>query len=77
MLNRFFENVFGESEMYAGKPNSFELASQQQLAAHLKIDTYDSFQLTDAVRPALDLKIKPIQTPLQKYKPLQIERLRI
>lgn len=61
MLNRFFENVFGESDLYESKPNSFELASQQQLAAHLKIDTYDNFQLTDAVRPALDLKIKPTQ----------------
>lgn len=61
MLNRFFENVFGESDSYAAKPNSFEMASQQQLAEHLKVDTYDNFRLTDAVRPALDLKIKPTQ----------------
>jgi len=31
------------------------------LTAHLKIDKYDAFQLTEAVRPAMDLKIKPSQ----------------
>lgn len=41
--------------------NSFKTASDDQIAAHLKIDKYDSFQLTDAVRPAMDLKIKPSQ----------------
>ena len=41
--------------------NSFELANDDDLAAHLKIAQYGQFQLTDAVRPAFDLKIKPCQ----------------
>ncbi len=61
MLDRFFENVFNESDLYAPRPNSFDSVSQKQLAAHLKVDRYDTFYLTDAVRPALDLKIKPSQ----------------
>ncbi len=41
--------------------NSFEQASKSDMAQHLKVDKYDSFQLTGAVRPALDLKIKPTE----------------
>ena len=41
--------------------NSFETVDDNQLAAHLQVSQYDSFQLTDAVRPAMDLKIKPSQ----------------
>ena len=40
---------------------SFEAASEGELAAHLQVNQYDQFQLTDAVRPAMDLKIKPSQ----------------
>lgn len=57
-LNRFFEDAFDQSKTSPPK-NSFESASKSDLASHLEIDTYDSFQLTDAVRPAMDLKIKP------------------
>ena len=35
---------------------SFEAISDSQLADHLKVSKYDSFQLTDAVRPAMDLR---------------------
>ncbi len=42
-------------------PNSFEAVTDSQLAAHLQVNQYDSFQLTDAVRPSMDLKIKPVQ----------------
>ncbi len=41
--------------------NSFESVDNAQLAAHLQVDKYDAFCLTDAVRPAMDLKIKPAQ----------------
>jgi len=41
--------------------NSFKQATDSELAAHLEVDKYDQFQLTDAVRPAMDLKIKPTE----------------
>ena len=40
---------------------SFEQASESELNAHLQVNQYDQFQLTDAVRPAMDLKIEPSQ----------------
>ena len=40
---------------------SFEAATEGQLAAHLQVNQYDSFELTEAVRPAMDLKIRPSQ----------------
>ncbi|HZT80257.1 MAG TPA: hypothetical protein VFA26_08545 [Gemmataceae bacterium] len=33
--------------------------SQDELAAHLRIDRYGSFLLTDAIRPSLDLQVVP------------------
>jgi hypothetical protein len=61
--NRFFDGSFDESNLYAPvRPNnSFEAASHDQLTAHLQVDRYGAFQLTDAVRPAIDLKVKPVQ----------------
>ena len=59
-LNRFFQEVF-ENPTEREEFNSFESVTDAQLAAHLKINQYDSFHLTDAVRPAMDLKIKPCQ----------------
>lgn len=41
--------------------NSFSNVDDDALAAHLKISQYEEFRLTDAVRPAMDLKIKPSQ----------------
>ena len=41
--------------------NSFQKASDSELAEHLKVNTYGQFQLTDAVRPAFDLKVKPTE----------------
>lgn len=65
--NRLFDGS-DESELYPPLPaqvnffeNSFELANEDDLAAHLQISQYGPFQLTDAVRPAFDLKIKPRQ----------------
>lgn len=60
-LNRFFNEVYEQSQFPPPGKNSFESVSESQLAAHLEVDTYDLFQLTEAVRPALDLKIKPCQ----------------
>lgn len=59
-LNRFFQEVFENTD---GSQNfeSFENVSDEQLSAHLKVNQYDTFELTDAVRPALDLKVKPCQ----------------
>ena len=59
-LNRFFQEVFDETSQ-SQDFNSFENVTDEQLTAHLKIDKYDAFQLTEAVRPAMDLKIKPSQ----------------
>ena len=63
-LNRFFSEVFENPNQPGGNVpihNSLESASDAELAEHLKVDQYDSFRLTDAVRPAMDLKIKPCQ----------------
>ena len=56
--DRFSSNVFDDL-FNAPTENSFESADDVQLAEHLKVNQYDSFQLTEAVRPALDLKIRP------------------
>lgn len=53
-----FANKLGNGTTPFG---SFEAASEGELAAHLQVNQYDQFQLTDAVRPAMDLKIKPSQ----------------
>lgn len=59
-LKRFFKNVFHE-----GAPshitNSFEQLSAEELEAHLGVVSYGNFKLTDAVRPAYDLKVIPSQ----------------
>jgi hypothetical protein len=72
-LEQFFEDNFdvpptppGSSGQADGsvppsQGNSFKKVSDSELAAHLEVDTYDHFQLTDAVRPAMDLKIKPTE----------------
>ena len=60
-LERFFQNAFNSDQQSNPIINSFEKASDEQLAAHLDIDQYETFQLTDAVRPAMDLKVKPTQ----------------
>lgn len=40
---------------------SFDSATGDQIAAHLQVNQYDQFELTEAVRPAMDLKIRPAQ----------------
>lgn len=60
-LQEFFQNVFQQSPAYNQHHNSFSLAGEFELQNHLEIDRYGEFQLTDAVRPSMDLKIAPTQ----------------
>ena len=59
-LKNFFTNVFHENAP-ALAHNSFEHASQEDLEAHLNVARYGDFTLTEAIRPALDLKVVPQQ----------------
>lgn len=61
LLQQFFRNVFDEVEAFKPQASSFEQASPQELSRHFEQDTYGDFQLTNAVRPAIDLKVKPQQ----------------
>jgi hypothetical protein len=54
--DRFFDNSI--DSLFA---TGFSNADRKQIASHLKIDQYDQFQLTAAVRPAIDLHITPFQ----------------
>ncbi len=64
-LEQFFEDNFDTPPKQPGAPpiksNSFKQVTDSELAAHLDVDTYDHFHLTGAVRPALDLKVKPTE----------------
>ena len=59
-LKNFFTNVFEESATPSGT-SSLEHLSEEQLEAHLGVNRYGSFTLTDAVRPSYDLKVTPAQ----------------
>ena len=66
--NRFMDDSFQEANLFVPEKvesteqlNSFANINQDKLAQHLEVDQYDEFQLTDAVRPAIDLKITPKQ----------------
>lgn len=59
-LNRFFQDAFN-ADQKATEANSFKTLSDLELASHMEVSQYDTFVLTDAVRPAADLKIKPTQ----------------
>ena len=61
ILNKFFREVFEQSESQQAKPTGFKSASHEQLDEHLKKSKYGDFQLTDAVRPSLDVRIRPTQ----------------
>jgi len=59
-LKKFFKSVFHEGAPTV-KASSFEELSDEQLEAHLGVSKYGDFVLTDAVRPAFDLKVVPAQ----------------
>jgi len=57
-LKKFFRNVLREGQMPSGT-SSFEHLSEEELEAHLGVDRYGDFVLTDAVRPSYDLQVVP------------------
>ncbi len=59
-LKRFFRNVLHEG-MPTPQVSSFEHLSEEELEAHLGVQRYGSFLLTDAVRPSYDLQVIPQQ----------------
>ncbi len=59
-LKRFFRNVLHEG-MPTPRTSSFEHLSEEELEAHLGVQRYGSFWLTDAVRPSYDLQVIPQQ----------------
>jgi hypothetical protein len=61
LLQQFFRNVFDEAEAFKPQASCFEQATPQELSRHFEKHTYDDFHLTNAVRPAIDLKVKPQQ----------------
>ena len=60
-LKKFFRSVFHEGAPVAPADSSFELLSEEELEAHLGVNRYGKFELTDAVRPSYDLKVVPKQ----------------
>ncbi len=57
-LKRFLKNAYRD-EPTARSRSSFQDLTEEQLEAHLGINRYGSFVLTDAVRPAYDLQVVP------------------
>jgi len=60
-LNQFFNNVFHQGPPVEFNNSSFEQVNDEQLEAHLAVERYGDFVLTDAVRPSFDLKVTPQQ----------------
>lgn len=60
-LNQFFEDVFSQENVPPRKSSSFDQLSEEELKIHLNIAKYDEFELTDAIRPSYDIRIKPQQ----------------
>lgn len=58
-LKKRFTNIFNKENDPANP--SFQNASARDLTSHLATSHYGTFQLTDAVRPAIDRKIVPTQ----------------
>jgi hypothetical protein len=60
-LKKFFRGVFHEGAQAAMTHSSFEQLSEEELEAHLGVQRYGRFTLTDAIRPSYDLKVVPRQ----------------
>lgn len=61
-LKRFFKNVFHDgAQVENHSTSSFEQLSESQLEQHLNVSRYGNFELTDAIRPSYDLKVRPSQ----------------
>lgn len=59
-LKKFFRNVFRDGTANVGA-SSFERLSEEELEAHLGVNRYGEFQLTDAIRPSYDLQVIPTE----------------
>ena len=59
-LKRFFRNVFRDGDAPVGT-SSFAQLSEEELEAHLGVNRYGGFVLTDAIRPSYDLQVVPAQ----------------
>lgn len=60
-LKRILRSTGPEGTANTAEPGSFEQLSDEELQAHMGINRYDSFDLTDAIRPSYDLQIIPRQ----------------
>ena len=61
-LKRILRNNATEEETGSVlTPGSFEALSEEELHAHMGIDSYGAFDLTDAIRPSYDLQVIPRQ----------------
>jgi hypothetical protein len=60
-LKKFFRGAVHEGAQAAVTHSSFERLSEDELEAHLGVQRYGRFNLTDAIRPSYDLKIVPRQ----------------
>ena len=60
-LQRFYNDVQEESDISASSLSSFDELTEDELEAHMRVASYGEFQLTDAVRPAYDLRVIPKQ----------------
>jgi hypothetical protein len=60
-LKKFFRGSLHEGGQAAVKSSSFEQLTEEQLEAHLGVQRYGRFTLTDAIRPSYDLKVVPKQ----------------
>jgi len=57
-LKKFFRNVFHE-EFVAQGTSGFALLNEEELEAHLGVNRYGDFFMSDAVRPSYDLEVVP------------------
>lgn len=60
-LKRILRNGVGDETLRNASIGSFESLTDDELQAHMGIDTYGVFDLTDAIRPSYDLQIVPRQ----------------
>lgn len=60
-LKKFFRGSLYDGTSAAATHSSFEHLTEEELEAHLGVQRYGRFTLTDAIRPSYDLKIVPRQ----------------
>ncbi len=60
-LKRILRSTGPEGVIRPNAANSFEQLGDEELQAHMGIDRYGVFDLTDAVRPSYDLQVVPKQ----------------